>query len=152
MKQLSVVILLLAIPVVVCAQGITGTWSTADSTGFTARTDFVTAAVNGKIYVIGGRVGLTNLTSMNVYDAATDTWSTPTTTGTFTPRFAMGCAVVNGKIYVIGGTQDNLKMLSTLEVFDPATDQWSTPTTNGSFIARSAFGTAVVNGLIYVMG
>ncbi|MFI5202552.1 MAG: kelch repeat-containing protein, partial [Candidatus Kapaibacterium sp.] len=103
MKQLSVIFLLLGLPIIVCAQGVTGTWSTASSTGFTARTDFATAAVNGKIYVIGGAKGNTNLSTMNVYDPSTDTWSTPTTTGTFTPRWSLGAAVVGGKIYVMGG-------------------------------------------------
>ena len=151
MKQLSVIVLLL-IPAFLSAQSVTGVWSTASSTGFMARSDFATAAMNGKIYVIGGKMGNSLISQINVYDPATDTWSTPTTTGTFTPRWSLGCAVVNGKIYTIGGTLNNLSMLTTLEVFDPATNTWTTPTTSGTFTARDAFATAVVNGLIYVMG
>jgi len=154
MKQIVLTaILILYTPALVSAQSITGTWSTASSTGFKARSDFATVAVNGKIYVIGGRVGNTNDSTMNIYDPSIDTWNTPTTTGTFTPRWGLGAAVVGGKIYVMGGVNSNLQTgLSTLEVFDPSTNTWSTPTTTGALIGRDVFGTAVVNGLIYVIG
>lgn len=140
-------------PVPVFAQSITGTWSTASSTGFKPRSNFAAVAVGGKIYVIGGRNGSTNDSTINIYDPSTDSWSTPTTTGTFTPRWSLGAAVVDGKIYVMGGVSSDLQIgLSTLEVFDPSTNAWSTPTTTGALIGRDVFGTAVVNGLIYVIG
>ncbi len=153
MKQIILTVLLLFTPALVFAQSITGTWSTASSTGFKARSDFAAVALNGKIYVIGGRNGNTNDSTMDVYDPSTDTWSTPVTTGTFTPRWGLGAAVVGGKIYVMGGVNSDLQIgMSTLEVFDPSTNTWSTPTTTGALIGRDAFATAVVNGLIYVIG
>ncbi len=149
---LTVLLTVLA-PVLVFAQNITGTWSTASSTGFSARSNFAAVALGGKIYVIGGRNGNTNDSTINIYDPSTDTWSTPTTTGTFTPRWGLGAAVVDGKIYVMGGVNSDLQRgLDTLEVFDPSTNTWSTPQTTGALIGRDVFGTAVVNGLIYVIG
>jgi len=127
------------------------TWVTESSVNFTPRAGLASAVVNGKIYVMGGANATSALNTLEVYDPATNSWSTPTTTGTFTPRSGLACAVVNNKIYAIGGANDTA-FLNTLEVFDPATNTWSTPVTTGTFPPCSQMTASVVNGMIYVIG
>jgi N-acetylneuraminic acid mutarotase len=135
---------------------VTNLWSTPVTTGtFTARDSHTSAVVNGKIYVMGGYDASSPnaMTKLEVFDPATNTWSAPATTGTFTGRGGLSSAVVNGKIYVMGGSHSGLANTSnTLEVFDPATNSWSTPVTTGTFSPRSYFTSQVVNGKIYTMG
>src|SRR5579872_3677344 len=150
MKRNIISILLFAIPSLIFAQS--GTWQIASSTGLTGRSDFTTAVVGGKIYVIGGRSGTTNISKVDVYDPATDTWISPTVTGTFTPRWGLSSAVVGGKIYVMGGRDNSSQALNTFEVFDPSSNTWTTPATMGSFTGRSSLASAVVGDKIYAIG
>ena len=134
----------------------TNTWSTPKTTGeFTATGAFASGVVNGKIYVIGG-INSTDtsaalLNTVQVFDPLTNTWNTPTTTGTITPRWALCSGVVNGKIYVMGGADTN-SALNTVEVFDPSANTWSTAKTTGTFTPRNWVTSSVVDGKIYVMG
>ena len=62
-----------------------------------------TSGVAGKIYVIGGTTsGGGSLSTVEVYDPATDTWTKKADMPT--ARFAPATSAVNGFIYVIGGT------------------------------------------------
>jgi len=99
----------------------------------TPRNHAAIGAVNGKIYVIGGRVGaafiaLASDTSLvEVYDPATDTWGTP---GARMPttRSALAYGVYNNRIYVAGGEfQDPTQqtVFRTFEEYDPASNTWS---------------------------
>ncbi len=104
------------------------------------------AAVNGKIYVIGG-TPVNRPVAVEVYDPATDTWTEKASKRT--ARRWLGTCVLDGKIYAIGGT-DHSSTFSTVEVYDPATDRWTTladmPT------RRYALAAAAVNGKIYAIG
>ncbi len=107
----------------------------------------VAAALNGKIYAIGGS-GVTCLDTMEEYDPATDTWTTRASMPT--ARCGLGAAAAsNGKIYAIGG--ENAVYLNTVEEYDPATDTWATrasmPTERG-FLGV----VAAPNGKIYAIG
>lgn len=135
----------------------TDTWTTLQTTGdFTPRYALASCVVNDKIYVLGGCVGQEIQANMSnaleVFDPATNEWTTPQTTGTFTPRNNLTACAVNGKIYALGGYDAATGDLSTLEVFDPATNTWSTPSTTGSMIERGAFHGEVVDGKIYAIG
>lgn len=85
----------------------TNTWTTKSP--MPTRRNFLTAVAtpDGKIYAIGGfdYIGGTNpyrfLTTVEVYDTATDTWTTETPL-TATRSHATG-AFVDGVIYVMGG-------------------------------------------------
>ena len=134
----------------------TNTWSTPATTGsFTSRFALASSTLNGKIYVLGGSTidekpeHMTN--ALEVFNPSTNTWSTPTTTGTFTPRNILSSVVLNNKIYALGGFNGK-DDLNTLEIFDPSTNTWSTPVTTGTFKARGAFAAQAVKGKIYVMG
>ena len=81
--------------------------------------------VDGKIYAIGGYNGIT-LSTVEVYDPATDTWAK--TANMPTARVGPSTSAVNGYIYAIGGTSvvnDWSHALSTVEAYDTGTGiQW----------------------------
>ncbi|HDN78946.1 MAG TPA: hypothetical protein ENG33_00605, partial [Chloroflexi bacterium] len=112
----------------------------------TKRAWLVAAAVNGKIYAIGGSSAASKLATVEEYDPTTDTWATKTSMPT--PRDDAVVGVVNGKIYVIGGW--NMVALNVVEEYDPATDTWTTKTPMPAPLAMAS--SAVVNGKIYVIG
>jgi N-acetylneuraminic acid mutarotase len=99
----------------------------------TPRNHTTAGVVNGKIYVIGGRVGAafiseaTDISAVEEYDPATDKWSSPRSRMP-TARSALGSGVMNGRIYVAGGEFQDPHMMATfkaVEAYDPATDVWS---------------------------
>ena len=102
----------------------------------TPRFGLTTSVVDGKIYAIGG--GKTPygkyLSTLEVYDPTTDTWTTKADMPT--ARFFHSTSVVNGKIYAIGGAPYAEASVPTVEEYDPATDTWTRkadmPTSRGS--------------------
>ena len=101
----------------------------------TPRNHAVGAAVNGKIYVIGGRVGgafvssgSSNVGVVEEYDPAADRWGAPRARMP-SARSAMAAGVYQGRIYVTGGEGQDYRSMFTwraLEAYDPATNTWST--------------------------
>ncbi|MEL6751985.1 MAG: kelch repeat-containing protein, partial [Pseudomonadota bacterium] len=106
-----------------------------------ARGEHVAAAVDGKLYIIGGRVAGTpgaakfmdhrDTGRVDVFDPATNAWSRGIDAPTARNSAASG--VIDGKIYVVGGRQflaqpngsvANVNV-GSLEVFDPKTGLWS---------------------------
>jgi N-acetylneuraminic acid mutarotase len=109
----------------------TDKWETR-STMPTTRNHMFSGAVNGKIYVIGGRIGnpfitvSTNIDVVEEYDPATDQWGSLKTRMP-TPRSGGGVATYKGKIYVAGGELQTPQLLGAfraLEAYDPATNTW----------------------------
>src|SRR6266850_4568085 len=99
----------------------------------TPRNHAAAGAVNGKIYVIGGRVGAafigvaSDISVVEEYDPAMDKWSAPRARMP-TTRSALGAGTYNGRIYVAGGEFQDPHMMATfrsVEAFDPATNTWS---------------------------
>jgi N-acetylneuraminic acid mutarotase len=92
------------------------------------------AAVNGKIYVIGGRTGqgfiltATNTDVVEEYDPLSDTWNAPRER--MPTARSGGVAGTDGRrIYVAGGevtTQELVGAFRAIEAYDPLTDSWST--------------------------
>jgi N-acetylneuraminic acid mutarotase len=101
----------------------------------TPRNHAFAGAVNGKIYVIGGRITspfitvASNLDIVEEYDPVTNTWGgdgarTPMPTA----RSGGGWTTYNGKIYVTGGEIQTRQMLGAFrafEAYDPATNSWA---------------------------
>jgi len=160
---LSLVIFLsiLSIPLVSAAENY---WVTKNAMQ-QARSGLGVAAVNGKIYAIGGVISsgfvpsspgsavYAGKTSVDVtganeeYDPATDMWTYKAAMPT--PRAVFAIAVYQNKIYCIGGkTSDDYTGVN--EAYDPATDTWETKTSMPT--ARSWLTANVVNGKIYLMG
>ena len=125
----------------------------------TLRSDFSTAVVDGKIYLIGGtpfqnRRGPYGLSTVEVYDPKTNSWEQVADMPT--PRASTEAAVINGTIYVCGGYNGadnrlvNLKFLDIVDAYDPQTDTWVRK--QGMSIPRKQFGVGVVAGKIYAIG
>lgn len=123
----------------------------------TPRNHAAIGAVNGKIYMIGGRVGaafiaLASDTSLvEVYDPATDTWGTP---GARMPttRSALAYGVYNNRIYVAGGEfQDPQQqtVFRTFEEYDPASNTWTVLPPMA--IARHGVAAAVIGNRFYAV-
>jgi peroxiredoxin/N-acetylneuraminic acid mutarotase len=92
------------------------------------------AAVNGKIYVIGGRTGhgfimkATNTDVVEEYDPANDIWSAPKERMP-TARSGGGWGTDGRRIYVAGGevtTKQLTGAFKGIEAYEPATDSWTT--------------------------
>jgi hypothetical protein len=113
----------------------------------TARRNLAAAAVNGKIYAVGGSYGgMGSLAVNEEYDPATNSWSTKAAMPT--ARSSLAAAAVNGKIYAIGGWF--LSKLTVNEEYDPVADSWWTRAAMPT--ARYGLAAAVVNGGIYAVG
>ncbi|WP_322001747.1 Kelch repeat-containing protein [Marinobacter alexandrii] len=131
-----------------------------------ARGEHVSAAVDGKIYVIGGRVGGTpnathykdhrDTSRVDVFNPVTETWSRGIDAPT--ARNSAASVVIGGKIYVVGGRQYleqpngnavNVNVAS-LEVFNTQTGLWSVKAP----MPRAAGGiaAATLDGRLYVFG
>jgi len=111
----------------------TNTWESRSPMP-TARNHAAVGVVNGKVYVIGGRLGsafigrAANTDVVEGYDPATDQWS-PTLSRMPTPRSALTWGTYKGKIYVAGGELQTAYMAAAfraVEAYDPATNSWST--------------------------
>ena len=111
----------------------TDSWDTKASMP-TPRADFSACVVNDKIYLIGGKKYSSsnpyfNETAVNeVYDPATDTWSTAASMPNAVYGYAS--AVIDDKIHIIGGSKNPASLGSSVfvdsnQVFDPQTGNWS---------------------------
>ncbi|HEY7300120.1 MAG TPA: kelch repeat-containing protein [Xanthobacteraceae bacterium] len=139
-------------------QSAVGIWAKKAPMRF-ARSEFQAAAVNGKIYVIGG--GRADIRDGKPFDSYTngDTDEYDPTTDSWRARTPMpeggthnSIAVLDGKIYIAGGFAGRQHTLPTasLHSYDPATDTWrklaslSTP--------RASISLTALNGKIHAFG
>jgi N-acetylneuraminic acid mutarotase len=119
--------------------------------------------VGNKIYLIGGQGRgdprmfiVKNYTSLNeVYDPATDAWTTKTPIPNATAYYAS--ALVDDKIYVMGGEGRSVSGLIYLnQVYDVKTDVWSLAAAVPGTILNGAVAGATTGEnapkLIYVIG
>jgi N-acetylneuraminic acid mutarotase len=99
----------------------------------TPRNHTAAGVINGKIYVVGGRVGAafiglaSDISVVEEYDPVTDKWSAPRSRMP-TARSALGAGVFGGRMYVAGGEFQDPHMMATfraLEAYDPASNSWS---------------------------
>ena len=107
------------------------------------------AAVDGDIYVAGGRSGRRVSSDLYRYDINAEQWRTdlpPMDHG----RYFAAAAVLNGKIYVMGGRDDEDEVLESVEVYDPRTRRWS----HAADLEEARYGhaTVVLKGTLYVLG
>jgi hypothetical protein len=117
----------------------TNTWGTVSSgswTGtYTPKLAAAYAGYNGKIYVIGGftegTTGTTNTATVQIYDIATNAWSTGASLGS--NLAAAGYTRVGTKVYLLNGTSANLPTTAfasvlTLNIYDISSNSWTTGT------------------------
>ncbi len=105
-------------------------------------------AAGNKVYVAGGFIGGTSITStLRIYDIPSNTW----TFGASMPGSveAGAGAVLNGKFYVMGGDDFN-NALATNYIYDIASNTWTTGAPMPA-VRTNTVGTAV-GSLVYVFG
>ena len=94
-----------------------------------ARCDAFGAAMNGKIYVAGGKqrdatlpIGERVLASCEVYDPSTDEWQVMPSLNV--PRYSASMVCFKGALYVVGGLKSSNCGALSVEMFDSVADQW----------------------------
>jgi N-acetylneuraminic acid mutarotase len=128
-----------------------GTWTTV-APMLTGRTDVGCAAVDGRLYVVGGRRpsdnGFLFLDGVEAYNPTNNSWTTRASMPTGRCTVAVG--VVDGVLYAAGGWNEYEIAFRTLEAYNPVTDTWTTkaPMPTG----RDTASAGVVNGILYVVG
>jgi N-acetylneuraminic acid mutarotase len=115
------------------------------------------AALDGKLYVMGGRVGSsysggcsTNVTLTEIYDVQSGTWSTGAPLPT--ARSGIAAAALDGKIHVLGGEgwiDDFGGVFRTHEVYDPKSNSWARAARLPT--PRHGFAKAVIDGRLYAV-
>lgn len=138
----------------------TDMWMEAPSL-LTDRFGHVSATIDGKIYVFGGKkldsiysgefgpvFAYSFLSSVEVYDPLKEAWFEKSTMPT--ARMQLGCAVVNGKVYLIGGIGESYPPLSTVEEYDPLTNSWQEKAPMPT--PRYGLTCAVVDNKVYAIG
>ena len=120
----------------------------------TPREGLAAAAVNGRIYALGGHTsGGGAVGSMESYDPVANAWTArPSMPGG--ARAYMAAAVINNTIYVVGGSNtfggDPLIPQTTVEAYDAIGNTWTTKAP--MLTARTGAAAAAVNGTVYVIG
>ncbi|MEM7203553.1 MAG: kelch repeat-containing protein [Planctomycetota bacterium] len=116
-----------------------------------ARQEVGAAVLDGKVYVAGGILAGTPVRftpTVEVYDPATQTWSSIADLPTSLHHFGM--ATVGGKLYVIGGYVTTFTGTDACYSWDPATGIWTSiadlPQPRGALVA------AAIGGKIYAAG
>ena len=108
------------------------------------------AALNGKLYAIGGSTDDEDraLAKAEVYDPKADSWqplpSMPT------GRRSLAAVAVAGKVYTIGGINKDENNSGAVEAYDPICGAWTQVASLP--MARSFHTATVVEGKIYVLG
>jgi N-acetylneuraminic acid mutarotase len=122
----------------------------------TARTGLgLAAALNGKLYAVGGAAGSTALDTVEEYDPVSNTWATRAQMPT--ARTGLGLATAtNGKLYAVGGnaspqTCPSIGFCGKVEEYDPATNAW-TPKASMPIPRISPGLAAAPNGKLYAVG
>jgi N-acetylneuraminic acid mutarotase len=131
-----------------------------------ARGEGISAVVDDKIYLIGGRVRATEDARLfynhidsvrnEVFDPTTKRWSSLANAPT--ARNSAASAVIDGKIYVVGGRQfqrnadrtNRQVNVPNLEVYDPQFDRWETRSPMPQ--AQGGLAATTLNGKLYVFG
>jgi N-acetylneuraminic acid mutarotase len=127
----------------------TNTWSTIAPLP-SPRSDLAAVAHARKIYVFGGCRGtLAAIDDVDVYNPATDTWSTAPADMPTARSSMYGAAAIGNRLYVIGG-QNNGVQLTTNEFYSVFPGTWGTDTPMPS--PRAEMGVVSHDGRIYTVG
>jgi N-acetylneuraminic acid mutarotase len=131
-----------------------------------ARGEHVSAVVDNRIHVIGGRVrqgagddhfdSYFDSDTHRVYDSSAHKWSAAASAPT--ARNSAAAVVIDGLIYVVGGRQNVIQEngsqlqqnVAALEVYDPLKDSWQVLTPMPEATGGSA--AAASDGKLYVFG
>jgi serine/threonine protein kinase/N-acetylneuraminic acid mutarotase len=99
------------------------------------------------VYIAGGNNGTSDLTTVEAYDPAANTWmSLPDLAD---PRSDFGVAVADNRLVAVGGLSSG-KVLNSVAAFDRATQTWASLPTMTT--ARHGMVVAAVGSNVYAMG
>ncbi len=112
------------------------------------RSSMAITTFEAKIFVIGGRSSKGALSSVEMYDPITGTWTTLAEKPTGV--YEASAAVLGEKIYVPGGVKADGSLTNIVEVFNPRKNEWETCAELP--IAVSGYGLAAYEGQIYLFG
>ena len=130
----------------------TDSWSRVADLPVSSKVDHIQGVeVGGKIYYVGGLSGWPgpHVSTVHVYDPATDTFAQGASMPEGRGRGAGGVAAYGGKIYYAGGMHDG-KAVPWFDAYDPKADSWSRLPDMPR--ARDHFQGAVVGGRFYAIG
>ena len=129
-----------------------GTWSTHAALSLGPRQEMGVAAVDGKVYVVGGfDASGQAVATVEAYDPTADRWTQRASLPA--PLHHVNLAAVGGRLYVVGGlTGSSFGASGTTLVYDPALDAWSPLASMPAGTERGASGVAVLDGRIVVAG
>lgn len=130
----------------------TDTWSSAGSMTTARILHTATLLPSGKVLVTGGTgmmPGTPPFASAELYDPATNTWSTVASMTT-ARRYHTATLMANGKVLVVGGT-DGTYFLNTVELYDPALNMW-TPKAHLTTSRDFHSATLLPDGKVLVVG
>lgn len=126
-----------------------GTWTSKQSLP-ASLLDVGGAAIGGKLYVVAGKTSVGPQTSLYIFDATTNSWTSgPNLPG---PGVENPAAVAyNGKLYVVGGSTGAFSgAVTNAAVFNPATNSWTALAPMST--ARGGATAQVIGTKIYVAG
>jgi N-acetylneuraminic acid mutarotase len=120
-----------------------------------SRSHVAAVQLNGKIYAVGGQTGIDPLyfpkAEVQVYDPATDTWSTAASMPQPLSHIHSSTFVMGGRVIVIGGDtlQGGGPPQTAVLAYNPGTNTWTRLTS----LPTGRIGTVAgqVNGTIYVL-
>lgn len=110
-----------------------------------------TLLTNGKVLVAGGQFLSGSLSSAELHDPATNSWSAATSLSE-ARYWHTATRLTNGKVLVVGGVNPTTgSYFASAELYDPATNSWSSA---GSMATDRRFHTATLlaNGKVLVVG
>ena len=116
----------------------------------TARKELAAGTASGQLYAIGGVTAAgTVLTTVQAYNASTNTWTTKPPLPA--PRWRTnGTATINGILYLAGGVGPTTPgHTKTLYVYNSLTSSWSTKASMP--IAGGCGGSGAISGIVYVL-
>ncbi len=125
------------------------TWETVETAGSpTARHETAFIEAGGKFYLIGGR----GMKPVDVYDPATNAWSTATGPPLEIHHFQP--VLHQGRILIVGaftGGYPHETPVPHVLIYDPASDEWSEGATVPEGRRRGAAGVAVQGDKLYLV-
>ncbi len=130
----------------------TDTWETLPALS-AARDHLVGGALDGRVFVVGGRSGGIEgvMGEVDLFDPATGTWSVGAPMPT--PRAGCAAAALGTRLFVMGGegnTNAPSGVFAAVEAYDAATDGWEAFPDMPN--PRHGTGAAALDGVLYMPG
>jgi serine/threonine protein kinase/N-acetylneuraminic acid mutarotase len=113
----------------------------------TPRQQLAGASDGTLMYAVGGTDGSSDLTTVEAYDPATDSWTS--LPGLAAARSDFGVAVADGRLVAVGGLSSG-RVLKSVEMLDLATRTWAGLPDMGT--ARHGMAVAAVASSVYAFG